>query len=78
MAKEDGGPAFPRPGWNECPDGCLPGMTLREWYAGQALKGILTMGHTAQELDAKRVAESAFRFADAMIEEGKKGSTTPG
>lgn len=38
----DGGPAFPHP--TECSDGrAIPhlGMTLRDWFAGQALAGII-------------------------------------
>ncbi len=56
--KDDGGSAF-------------PGMTLREWYAGQALSGIvvskkLLPGH-------EEAARWAFQYADAMINEAKKG-----
>ena len=55
MAKLDGGPAFPTPnngewGFNSkdekvfCPD-VTPGMSLRDWFAGQALAGLLASGH---------------------------------
>ena len=36
----DGGPAFPRPS-NEITEGCS-GMSLRDWFAGQAIIGIVT------------------------------------
>lgn len=40
------------------------GMTLRDWFAGQALAGLL-----ASEVadSAPSFAEEAFRFADAML-----------
>lgn len=34
----DGGPAFPVNG----PNGDFPGMSLRDWFAGQALAGIIS------------------------------------
>ncbi len=38
--KTDGGPAFPIP----CQDGGIPiqdGMSLRDWFAGQAMNGLV-------------------------------------
>ncbi len=35
--KNDGGPAFPQ---SLNPDGPFGGMTLRQWYIGQALAGL--------------------------------------
>lgn len=50
------------------------GMTLRQWYAGQAIA--LASCVVAPGSDPKWVAESvaafAFAVADAMIGEGKK------
>ncbi len=42
------------------------GMSLRDWFAGQALVGIV---YHAQDLfeDATTVADVAYHFADAMI-----------
>ncbi len=39
---EDGGPAFPKPGTDECIDVCgsQRGMSLRDWMAGQAMASI--------------------------------------
>ena len=55
LPKLEGGPAFPTPnngewGFNSknekvfCPD-VTPGMTLRDWFAGQALAGLIASGH---------------------------------
>lgn len=64
---DDGGPAFPQ----NLPDdfvwrlpGSPGGMTLRDWFAGQALAGL-------QFMDTERTygtdAENCYRMADAMI-----------
>lgn len=45
-------------------------MTLREYYAGQALVGFLS-GHTNIHLPEK-MAGNCYMYADAMIEEGNK------
>lgn len=69
---DDGGPAYP----SRLPknrdqhllDNINSGMTLRDWFAGQALSGML-----AQPLDSdcafstKLCAKSAFEYADAML-----------
>ena len=62
-----GGPAFPR---NErYADGDLAaasqGMTLRDYFAGQALAGLLADPSVLE--DASGVAYTAYIFADAMI-----------
>jgi len=44
MAKQDGGPAFPTCVSADTDGGLSrgdPGMTLRDWFAGQALIGLL-------------------------------------
>jgi hypothetical protein len=55
----DGGPAFPFKGYA----GETYGMTLRDWFAGQALAGLLA--HTGESERNRAVA--AYRYADAMI-----------
>ena len=45
------------------------GMTMRQWYAGQALAGYLCTGDS---LTAKQAATWCFEVADAMIAEGEK------
>lgn len=49
-----GGPAFPA--------GAHFGMTLRDYFAGQALAGM-----NASEMHAKKMAEWAYETADAML-----------
>lgn len=63
----DGGPAFPHDN-QVCGNGhrmARPGMTLRQWYAGQALAGIMADSQYAGT--SADFAECAFRFADAML-----------
>ena len=75
----DGGLAFPVP-MVRYDDGNFfnvtdTGMTLRDWFAGQALQGILSSVErwsTRNEL----IAEACYQAADAMIaaREAKSGS----
>ena len=47
-----------------------PGLSARDWFAGQALAGILT---TASEMtaaarnDVRRIAQDCYTMADAML-----------
>lgn len=67
----DGGSAYPsQPLCGQgTPIGPLdPGMTLRDWFAGKALAGI--MAHPGQHPDdtsASGVASLCYELADAMI-----------
>ena len=74
MANEnkDGGQAFPRgahPQWNEFSSKQNPGytpqsgMTLRDWFAGQALAS----SRIAESMDFGIVAGRAYQCADAML-----------
>jgi hypothetical protein len=79
---EDGGSAFPIPGekllsengtphdpayygWSICPQ---PGMSLRDWFAGQALIGILG-SRTGFLIDVgtSNAPDWAYQVADAML-----------
>lgn len=67
----DGGPAFPSPAINNdsridwAVEYGYGGMTLRDWFAGQALSGVLAQpeqtGNTA-------TAKWCYTMADAMLE----------
>lgn len=61
--KDQGGPAF-------LVDDCC-GMTLRDWFAGQALAG-MQASVTEDWPDPEIVAEKAYQCADAMLEERAK------
>ena len=69
MSKEnDGGPAFPQDlqgRRGDDPD--MQGMSLRDWFAGQAIAGLAL--DTAPEA---AVAEWAYTLAGAMLEARKK------
>lgn len=76
MAKPDGGPAFP----TEIQAVAVPGMGLRDWFAGQALQGWIA-GPCAEAIDEyddddvafaehqAEVAKACYGYADAMLKE---------
>lgn len=70
--------AFPRPmGWNghthheehESNEGQV-GMSLRDYFAGQALIGVMVMRaamHDVVDVSQESIAEEAYELADAML-----------
>lgn len=48
------------------------GMSLRDWFAGQALVGILAAESASTW---ERDAQNAYKAADAMLAEREKGVT---
>ena len=86
MTKPDGGPAFPiytlqcdNRGHLTNVATYLNGMTLRDYFAGQALAGLLanpTLDVTNKsgdgESDSDIIAKACFYFADAMLAEREK------
>ena len=69
-----GGAAFPL----ESDYGSQPGMTLRDYFAGQVIGGLLECSSLRSRSDHSLAAEVAYRVADAMIaERGKKVSGKP-
>lgn len=75
--KETGGPAFPETRWDDKTrrDIQWSGMTLRDWFAGQALGG-LTVGWNDMPGSYAEctggVASAAYGIADAMLAERSK------
>lgn len=69
--KENGGPAFPTVAGNVVYSN---GMTLRDWFAGQALASIplRDWSHLGEDGDVIRAwARGAYACADAMLEARK-------
>ena len=64
MTKPDGGQAFPTVHPSGMYDYRLQGMTLRQWYAGQALPAFITSSNAPAF-----TAECACEYADALIKE---------
>ena len=62
MSKPENLPAFPRSG-NEC-EVSEPGMTLRDYFAGQALNGVLA---GAENIRPVEMSEFCYKMADAML-----------
>lgn len=63
-------------GWN---DTLVRGMTLRDWFAGQALAGpVAVLAHHCAEHErdfaSPEAAAAAYRIADAMLAERKTGA----
>ena len=80
----NGGPAFPRRKHHahRNPDGSVirghgghPGMSLRDWFAGQALGALLSEEGYASLEWPKNIATDAYKIASAMISEREKEVT---
>lgn len=69
MSKRDGGPAFPLPAQQSSgPNKATPGMTLRDYFAGQVLAGeCSTYVDQMPELNAETIARRCYALADAML-----------
>ena len=68
----DGGPAFPtdfHP--SNDPEGLFRGMCLLDWFAGQALIGVLA-SDTRQEIKNADAAAWSYDQAEAMLAEREK------
>ncbi len=80
MSTPDGGPAFPRvfqytghdeEGGTATISEEHPGMSLRDWFAGQALCGVLSNPRIDFNKE-KDIAKGAFEHADAMLKERER------
>lgn len=69
MKNDNGGAAFPvaaGPGQQ-----FTQGMSLRDWFAGQAMQAQLTYGK-CRDMTPEGIAEYSYEFADAMLAERNK------
>lgn len=86
MATTDGGSAFPTvvaKHWSEFTDKqnlhqpefysvSIGGVSLRDYFAGQALLAVTVGDHVDGEGDPERHAALAYKYADAMLKERVK------
>lgn len=70
MDKDTGGPAFPTKNYKAVvPEatGYAEGMTLRDYFAGKAMQGLLSDPDWRQDMDYEETAYAAHKQADAML-----------
>ena len=74
MSDKDGGPAFPGQPRDTFASSLPAGMSLRDWFAGQALIGILSNQESlpVNSRASDTIASWAYFFADAMLAERAK------
>ena len=69
----EGGPAFPVEGTCDSPLYSSYGMTLRDWFAGQALAGMLSHATRYRPRPGRpenwheAISQEAYEIADAML-----------
>jgi len=66
---DDGGPAFPLhlPAMIGEPDTYWNGMSIRDWFAGQALAGLISHAGYGS-ISTEDIANEAYIYAEAMLE----------
>lgn len=68
--EQDGGPAFPRTNERDSLGNSIApgtdGMSLRDWFAGQAINGIWATADSGADFAA--IASDAYAMADAMLQ----------
>ena len=70
-ATNDGGPAYPVASDIYHGSG-ITGMSLRDWFAGQALAGFLACSEVSGSADT--LARDAYGMADAMLRAREGGA----
>lgn len=65
--QDDSGPAFPCEGGATSGLHPNPGMTLRDWFAGQALMGIGYELDVSDPVNCAVTARHCWNLADAML-----------
>lgn len=69
MSKNTGGPAFPTTNPLGVYGDPNVGMSLRDWFAGMAMQGLVS---SPRSIPRATMAEHAYLMADAMIAEREK------
>ena len=71
---DTGGPAFPQVDLKDAYGMLVPdrqsGMTLRDWFAGEAMQSLMLAAKTSQDVDL--LSKGAYQMADAMLKERSK------
>ena len=71
MTKDTGGQAFPIMGTYGKSDSL--GLTIRDYFAGQALMGVIASPHRIAGQISETIGKDCYAVADAMIaERGKR------
>jgi hypothetical protein len=75
----DGGPAFPRSAAEHSQGGHYEqdGMSLRDWFAAQAMNGIISVAPFKDGVTYRQVAGTCYEWADAMLAARAEGRSTP-
>ena len=81
--KPDGGPAFPGTTSQPNERGVYypvhhQGMSLRDWFAGQALSGLVGKPERVNSESMRECVDVAYWVADAMLEYRSKGGADNG
>lgn len=69
-APNDGGPAFP--------NSVVNGMSLRDYFAGQALGRVIAVSQQYSKITPLDVATESYIYADAMIAARTKSAPSSG
>lgn len=72
MSAPDNPPAFPQTQWSMWGGDGREGMTLRDWFAGQAL--IANGPINWHPSDRASAAQAAYAIADAMLAERERSA----
>ncbi len=76
MSKKDGGPAFPREDYQTDDAPGQRGMSLRDYFAAQALPAALQQAFSMQDMPRHNIpsfaADCSYDIADAMIAASKR------
>ena len=73
IVEDDGGQAFPI---SDASGPIQSGLTMRDYFAGQALTGLSNVGNIdLYDTAYERIAHEAYRFADAMLSARNKNTS---